>query len=140
MDASFHGDSNDTIDSHVRLWRPYISPFWFEVVWAISGPQGPLIRVCEVSMDAHFHGGSNDTIRGRVPPRRLASLFFPHALRFVTGDKFITSIIDIGNNFSLVSLSPSINFIACVNVTREKFPPASLSPAIIVHRCQQHQR
>jgi len=33
-------------------------------------PQGPLLRVCGVSLDAPVHGGSNDTISGRVRPRR----------------------------------------------------------------------
>ncbi len=30
-------------------------------IWC-RGPQGPLIRVCGVSMDSFFQGGSNDTI------------------------------------------------------------------------------
>ncbi len=29
MVAPFHGDSYDTVGSHVRLCRPEISPFWF---------------------------------------------------------------------------------------------------------------
>ncbi len=32
--------------------------------------QGPLNRICGVSMDAPFHSGSNDTISGRVRLRR----------------------------------------------------------------------
>jgi hypothetical protein len=52
----------------------------------------------------------------------------PHGLRFV--DKLIPSVNDTGKNFSLVS-SLAINFIGCVNVTRENYSAASLSPAII---------
>jgi len=33
-------------------------------------PQGPLIRVCGVSIDAYFQGGFNETIGGRVRHRR----------------------------------------------------------------------
>jgi hypothetical protein len=33
-------------------------------------PQGPLIKMCGVSLDATFHGGSNDTIGGRGRLRR----------------------------------------------------------------------
>jgi hypothetical protein len=36
MDMSFHGGSNETIGGLVRLRRPGISPFWFEVVLAAS--------------------------------------------------------------------------------------------------------
>ncbi len=46
-----------------HISRREITPFWF---WWPQGPQGPLIRVCEVSMDASFHGDSNDTIGGCV--------------------------------------------------------------------------
>jgi hypothetical protein len=35
------------------------------VKWC-SRPQGPLIRMCGVSIDAYFHGGFNETIGGRV--------------------------------------------------------------------------
>jgi hypothetical protein len=62
MNTSFHGGSNETIGGRVRLWRPELLPFWFEVVLAASEAFG-------VSMDASIHGGSNDTICGRVRPR-----------------------------------------------------------------------
>jgi len=32
IDATFHGGSNDTIGGHGRLWRPVISPFWFDLL------------------------------------------------------------------------------------------------------------
>ncbi len=34
MGASFHGGLKETIGGRVRLRRPEISPFWFEVVLA----------------------------------------------------------------------------------------------------------
>ncbi len=37
MDASFHGGSNETIGSRIRLRRPEKSPVWFEVVLAAVG-------------------------------------------------------------------------------------------------------
>jgi hypothetical protein len=36
IDASFHSGSNEITIGHVRLWRPEISPFWFEVVLTAS--------------------------------------------------------------------------------------------------------
>jgi hypothetical protein len=46
-------------------------------IW-FRGPQGPLIRVCGVSMDASFHGGSNGTIDGFVRRRRPEVPPFSH--------------------------------------------------------------
>ncbi len=37
MNTSFHGGSNETIGGRVRLRRPELLPFWFEVVLAASG-------------------------------------------------------------------------------------------------------
>jgi hypothetical protein len=37
MNTSFHGGSNETIGGRVRLRRPELLLFWFEVVLAASG-------------------------------------------------------------------------------------------------------
>ncbi len=56
----------------------------------------------------------------------------PQALFFTgivdTGDKFIVSVVITSNNFSPVSLILAINL-----------SPESLSPVIIVQRCQRHR-
>ncbi len=103
MDASFHGGSNETIGGRVRLRRPDISPFWFEVVWR---SQGSLIRVCELSMDGLFHGGSNYTTGGRVWLRRpetqspIVSLEPPWKCAFINISHTLTPTpLNISANF-----------------------------------------
>jgi hypothetical protein len=102
MNMSFHGGSNETIGDRVRLRRPELLPFWYEVVLAASGP---LIRAFGVSMDASFHGGSNDTIGGRVRPRRPEILlsYCQHCLFAVvadTGEQFFGGVVDTGDKIA----------------------------------------
>jgi hypothetical protein len=39
MDAPFHGGTNDTISGHVRLMRPKISPFPFNILLSVAAPR-----------------------------------------------------------------------------------------------------
>jgi hypothetical protein len=39
MDAPFHGGSNATIGGHVRLRRPKISPFPFNILLSLAAPR-----------------------------------------------------------------------------------------------------
>jgi hypothetical protein len=43
----------------------FLIPFLFDPDCSVR-PQGPLIRVCGMSINAYFHGGFNETIGGRV--------------------------------------------------------------------------
>ncbi len=94
MDASFHDGLNETIGGCVRLWRPEISPFGFEVVFR---PQGPLIRVCGVL-------------------RLLMHLFMvvtmtPSVVASDPGGRrHCCLIVSTVKNLSVVSLTPAIKF------------------------------
>jgi hypothetical protein len=112
MDTSFHGGSNETIGGRVRLRRPELLLFCFEVVLAASGASNLLpvtttsvIRAFGVSMDASFHGGSNDTIGGRVRPRRPEILlsYCQHCLFAVvvdTSEQFFGGVVDTGDKIA----------------------------------------
>ncbi len=138
MNRSFHGGSNETIGGHVRLRRPELLPFWFEVVWR---PQGPLIRAFGVSMDASLHGGSNDTIGGRVRPQRPVILlsYCQHCLFAVvvdTGEQFIGGVIDTGDK-----IAPRCRWYQSEITKKPKiYRRCKRQCQKTVHRCQRYRR
>ncbi len=102
MEATFHGGSNDTIGSHVRLQRPEISLIWpLQLLLFLAAP--------------HLHGvhvlvTGNKFITGVI----------------VTGDNCSPVSLSLAINLSLVSTTPVITenpwqFIAGVVDTGEQF-------------------
>jgi hypothetical protein len=104
LDATFHGDSSDTIDGRVRLWRLEISPFNFLLFLAAPHLQGVLVLVT-----------GNNFGAGVV----------------VTGDSCSPVSLSPAINLSPVSLSLAIIVKFIVLKIRDKdYSPVSMTPAI----------